>query len=221
MSVGEALVAAGYGAPEIVSSPPAGVSMNPATEDEVKPETYRCLSAWAGAERASAAAKAASAVVTSRARTKRNLSRDTANVKSPDNAEVIRTFTKAFNAGDVDALISCCDPRVEFRSKFAAVGGAVYQGHDGVRQWRRDLEEMWGEQIHSELETLYDVGDHILVFTVLHGRGEQSGAEVDLPAAMVVRLSDGLFVDFRGYTHRDDALEDLGVALDDLEPIAP
>jgi len=61
----------------------------------------------------------------------------------------------------------------------------------------------------------------MLVFTVLHGRGEQSGAEVDLPAAMVIRLRDGLLVDFKGYSHRDDALDDLGVAASELEPIPP
>jgi ketosteroid isomerase-like protein len=142
-------------------------------------------------------------------------------VKSSENADVVRAFTKAFNAGDVDGVIAVCDPQVEFQSTFAAVGGAVYRGHDGIREWHRDLEETWGEDIRSDLETLFEVGERMLVFTVLHGRGEQSGAEVDLPAAMVIRLRNGLLVGFRGYSHRDDALDDLGVTLDDLEPISP
>ena len=142
-------------------------------------------------------------------------------MKSPENADVVRAFTRAFNAGDVDGVIAVCDPQVEFQSTFAAVGGAVYRGHDGIREWHRDLEETWGEDIRSDLETLFEVGERMLVFTVLHGRGEQSGAEVDLPAAMVIRLRNGLLVDFRGYSHRDDALDDLGVRLEQLEPIAP
>jgi len=133
----------------------------------------------------------------------------------------VRAFTRAFNAGDVEGVIAVCDPEVEFQSTFAAVGGAIYRGHDGIRQWHRDLEETWGKEIRSDLETLYEVGERMLVFTVLHGRGEQSGAEVDLPAAMVIRLQNGVLHDFRGYSHRDDALEDLGVALDELEPISP
>jgi ketosteroid isomerase-like protein len=140
---------------------------------------------------------------------------------SQENVEVVRVFTEAFNAGDIDAVIACCDPKVEFHSTFAAVGGGVYYGHDGVRKWYRDLEEIWGEEIRSDLETLFDVGENMLVFTVLRGRGQQSGVEVELPAAMVVRLRDGLLVNLKGYSHRDDALKDLNVAVDALEPIAP
>jgi ketosteroid isomerase-like protein len=140
---------------------------------------------------------------------------------SQENVEVVRVFTEAFNAGDIDAVIACCDPEVEFHSTFAAVGGGVYYGHDGVRKWYRDLEEIWGEEIRSDLETLFDVGENMLVFTVLRGRGQQSGVEVELPAAMVVRLRDGLLVNLKGYSHRDDALKDLNVAVDALEPIAP
>jgi hypothetical protein len=42
-----------------------------------------------------------------------------------------------------------------------------------------------------------------------------------MPYAQVVRWRDGLAVYFKGYVHREDALKDLGVAEDALEPIAP
>jgi hypothetical protein len=81
--------------------------------------------------------------------------------------------------------------------------------------------ETWGEEIRSDLETLFEVGENMLVFTVLQGRGQQSGAEVALPAAMVVQVRDGLLASFKGYSHREDALKDLNVAVEGLEPIAP
>jgi ketosteroid isomerase-like protein len=140
---------------------------------------------------------------------------------SQKNVEVVRVFTEAFNAGDIDAVVACCDPNVEFHSTFAAVGGGVYHGHDGIRRWYLDLQEIWGEKLRSDLETLFDVGESMLVFTVLRGRGQQSGVDVELPAAMVVRLRDGFLVNLKGYSHRDDALKDLNVAVDALEPIAP
>jgi hypothetical protein len=37
----------------------------------------------------------------------------------------------------------------------------------------------------------------------------------------VCKWRDGLIVYFKGYTHREDALTDLGVSEDALEPIAP
>jgi ketosteroid isomerase-like protein len=113
---------------------------------------------------------------------------------SSKHVEIARAFTDAFNAGDVEALISCCHPSVEFHSTFAAVGGEVYHGHDGMRRWHRDLEETWGDEIRSEPEAFFHLGEHLLVFTVLHGRGSQSGAEVVLPVAAVTRLRDGLLV---------------------------
>jgi hypothetical protein len=54
--------------------------------------------------------------------------------------DLVRVFIDAFNAGDIDALIACCDPKAEFHSTFAALGGDVYHGHDGIRKWYRDFE---------------------------------------------------------------------------------
>jgi len=44
---------------------------------------------------------------------------------SEENVEVARAFTEAFNAGDLDRVISCCAPDIEFHSTFAAVGDAL------------------------------------------------------------------------------------------------
>jgi hypothetical protein len=41
---------------------------------------------------------------------------------------ITHAFTDALNRRDIEALVSCCDPSIEFHSTFAAVGGAVYQG---------------------------------------------------------------------------------------------
>jgi hypothetical protein len=114
-----------------------------------------------------------------------------------------------------------CDQQVEFHSLFAAVGDTVHHGHDGIRTWHRDLEDAWGEAIRIESEAYFDVGEHTVAFNVLHGRGRQSGAEVAMPYAQVVQWHDGLMVHFKAYAHREDALGDLGVSEDELEPIAP
>jgi ketosteroid isomerase-like protein len=140
---------------------------------------------------------------------------------SRENVELMRGFTEAFNTRDIEAIIATCDPDIEFHSTFAAVGGEIYHGHDGVRSWYRDIDETWGGEIRSELEAFFDRGDDILTFTVLRGRGRQSGVQVAIPAAIVTRVREGLIVYFKGYAHREDALSELGVSEDALEPIAP
>jgi ketosteroid isomerase-like protein len=140
---------------------------------------------------------------------------------SERNVELTRRYIEAFNARDIERFIACCDPSIEFHSVFAAVGGAVYHEHDGMRSWHRDFEETWGDEIRLEPEAYFDLGEQTLGFYVLHGRGRHSGAEVAMPMAHAIRWRDGLAVYAKSYTHQEDALRDLGVSEDALEPIEP
>ena len=140
---------------------------------------------------------------------------------SERNVELNRRWIEAFNSRDIEAVIALCDPSVEFHSGFAAVGGGVYYGHDGMRRWHRDLKEAWGEQIRLQPEAYFDRGEYLLMFFVYHGRGEHSGAEVATPATSVGQWRDGLLTYTTVYLDRADALRDLGVTEDELEPIAP
>jgi ketosteroid isomerase-like protein len=140
---------------------------------------------------------------------------------SQANVELHRRGVEAFNARDIEALIDTFAPQGEFHSAFASIGGAVYHGHDGLRNWHRDLKDTWGDQIRNEPERYFDLGQHTLLFYVLRGRGRQSGAEVAMPVANVCRWAGGLCVYSKMYLHREDALADLGVTEAELEPIAP
>jgi ketosteroid isomerase-like protein len=137
---------------------------------------------------------------------------------SERNVELHRRFVEAFNMRDLEAMIAYCDPSIEFHSTFAAVGGAVYHGHDGMRSWHRDLAEAWGEGIRIEPEAYFDLGEDTLAFHILHGRGQHSGADVAVPGAGLLRWRDGLIVYLKAYTYREDVLSDLGVCEEELEP---
>ena len=140
---------------------------------------------------------------------------------SQENVDLHRRWFEAYNARDIEALIAYCDPGIEFHSVFAAVGGALYHGHDGMRRWHRDIQDVWGEEISIEPEAYFDLGDRTLVFALLHGRGQGSGAEVAIAGAQVARWRDGRMVYVKAYANKDDALGDLGISEDALEPIAP
>jgi ketosteroid isomerase-like protein len=140
---------------------------------------------------------------------------------SKHNVDLTRRFIEAFNARDTEAYIALCDPSIEWHSIIAAVGGGVYRGHEGIRSWRRDIEDTVGNEIRIEPEAYFDLGEDMLVFGVLHARGRQSGADVAMPAAYVARVRDGLVVYVKAYARRKDALRDLGVSEAELEPIEP
>jgi len=140
---------------------------------------------------------------------------------SEQNVELHRRIYRALNARDADALLALCDPQIEFQPLFAVVSGTVYRGHDGVRSWLRSAEDAWGEDLRSEPEAFFDLGEYTLLFHTMRGRGKKSGAEVAMPAATVAKWRDGLIVYFMSYEQREGALRELGVSEDVLDPIAP
>src|SRR4051812_21545661 len=97
---------------------------------------------------------------------------------SEENVELARRMAEAFNRHDMEVLVSCLDPSVEYHSVMTVPGGAAYHEQDGVRRYFRDFRDAWGDEFRVEPEAFFDLGQHRLVFYVLHGRGQQSGAEV-------------------------------------------
>ena len=140
---------------------------------------------------------------------------------SERDVEVHRRLLEAYNARDTEALLALCDEQIEVHSVFAAPGGADYKGHDGVRTWLQNLEDTWGSEFRVQPEAFFDLGENTLVFSVLHGRGRQTGVDVPMTNAQVAKVADGLIVYLKVYIHREDALRDLGISEDALEPLAP
>jgi hypothetical protein len=104
---------------------------------------------------------------------------------------------------------------------FAAVGGAVYHGHDDLPRYFRDLTDAWGDEIRIAPEAYFDLGEHTLLFLLFHGRGRHSGAEVAMSLGLAARWRADLIIYLKSYPHREDALSDLGVSEEELEPIDP
>jgi ketosteroid isomerase-like protein len=140
---------------------------------------------------------------------------------SKRNVELHRRFNEAFNTRDVEAFIALCDPHVEFHTLFAAVGGVVYHGNKELPRYFRDIADAWGDDLRVEPETFFDLGEQTLAFNVGHGRGRHSGAEVAMPFGQLVKWRNGVCVSYKAYARREDALRDLGVSEDELEPIEP
>src|SRR6266699_1008930 len=125
---------------------------------------------------------------------------------SVGNVELLRHMVEVYNERDVEAFIEHCDPGIEWHSAFAPLSGAPYSGHEGIRQWHREMQETWGDQIRVEPEAYFGLGENTLIFAVLHGRGQHSGAQVAMPYALVARWHEDLVVYMKAFTDRDEAL---------------
>jgi ketosteroid isomerase-like protein len=140
-----------------------------------------------------------------------------------ENVELLRRWFQALNARDIEELTALSDPSGVFISSLAAVegAGAAYRGHDGLRRYFEDLADAWGGELRIKTEAYFDLGEHTLAFNVVYARGSHSGAQVTMPYVAVTKWHHGLMVYIKAYPDKEEALRDLGVAEDDLEPIAP
>ena len=103
------------------------------------------------------------------------------------NVEVFRRAFDAINRRDAEALLSELDPEVEWHGAILiAMGGdrAVYRGHEGVREWLRDVYETLSE-FHADYPEIWDLGDRTVAIGVVRGRGTASDAEIESPHGTV------------------------------------
>jgi ketosteroid isomerase-like protein len=126
------------------------------------------------------------------------------------NVEAAERIYAARLRGDLDALLSELDPRVEWRPHLTALGGGCIRGHDGVRKYLASLDEEW-DDFRQELEKVFDAGDRVVVFLKTHGRGRASGVELHLEVAHLLRFTDGKCVENTTYLDRDEALSAAGL----------
>ena len=93
----------------------------------------------------------------------------------------------------------------------ASTQGRGYRGHDGLRQWGRDMEDTW-EYFRIEAMELTDAGDRVVASVHLHGRGRVSGAAVDLYVAHVWTFRNGRVVRMEVHDDVAEALKAVGLS---------
>lgn len=136
--------------------------------------------------------------------------RDTGQTMSQENVERLREIYEAFNATK-QVVIEALTSDVVFIQPDAEVGGeGVYHGREGVVRGVQDLTEIF-DDFHVESEKFFDLGDQVLAFVRLRGRGRASGAPIDEPLAHLITFHGELVAEWRVYPNRDEALEAVGL----------
>jgi hypothetical protein len=93
----------------------------------------------------------------------------------------------AYNRRDPNAWVAVWSPDCEWHPFLTArvEGDPGYHGHNGMRAWFEDVDEMFSE-MHVELDRFREVGDRLLVLGQMTATGRVSGAEVSSEVAWVV-----------------------------------
>ena len=133
---------------------------------------------------------------------------------SEENVEALKRGTAAFNDRDIDAFLEVLDADVEMHlTLFVAMIGetSVYRGHEGVRQFFRDLDDAFSE-FQLEISEIRDLGDRTVSFGHLHGRGKASRAEVESPVAYLHEFKNGKAKRIDDFFDPEEALEAAGLS---------
>ena len=90
----------------------------------------------------------------------------------------------------------------------ANLAANVYRGHEGVRQWTRDL---WGEWESFEVSVgeVTERGDWLLYRSGFWGADAPAGRTIDAEIFHLARMRDGLIVRIEGFRERDAAIRAL------------
>jgi hypothetical protein len=126
---------------------------------------------------------------------------------SSANVEIVRRALAARRSEFEDLL----DPSVRLDLSERVFNPAVYEGYDGIMQWRAEVAETW-DYYRSEAQEFFEGPEIVVLFTQERGRGKGSGVEVQQkPTALLCRLRMDRVSEIRLYHDRQRALRDAGI----------
>ena len=125
--------------------------------------------------------------------------------------EAVVALSEAITRRDPDAAVALCHPEVEFLSMLA-VSGRRYLGHEGIRQYFRDVESAWEEWRVEVHRTVAAPDGRVAVVMTMHVRGLESGAELSERTGHVWTLRDRLLLRNEPYRDPDEALREVGAS---------
>jgi ketosteroid isomerase-like protein len=130
---------------------------------------------------------------------------------SQENVEIVRRLYDALNRDDIEGAIELTDPAVRYDLSERVFNPAVYEGHDGIRRFAADLNEVWDE-FRAEPVEFIDTGETVVVSHRVHARGKGSGVKVELPSSSLYMLRERRVFAIRMYREHADALEAAGLS---------
>jgi ketosteroid isomerase-like protein len=128
-----------------------------------------------------------------------------------DKAELVRRSNEAYNARDIDAYLDTVSESVVFRSRFSAMDQAVYRGHDDLRRYFAELDEVWA-RYDMGLRRSVTAGDRVVGLFELSAVGRASNVRVAERPGVVFTVEGGKIVQIEAFPTHAEALEAVGLS---------
>ena len=134
---------------------------------------------------------------------------------SEENVELVRRAFAEFGATrdgvEKAARSGLVAPDIEIDFSALHPDGPIVRG---LERWREHADSLpWGGSLKLEPERYFDVDDErVLVFVRVTAEGEESGVPVEMRDAHEFTIRDGVFVRWKVYADRTEALEAAGLS---------
>jgi ketosteroid isomerase-like protein len=129
---------------------------------------------------------------------------------SQANLELVRRNNQAYNARDVAAYLDTVADSVSFRSRFSAMDRVVYQGHDAMRRYFNELDEVWS-RYEMSLQRMVPAGDRVAALFHLYAVGRESDLQLEERPGVVFTIEDGKIVQIDAFPTQAEALAEVGL----------
>ena len=100
-----------------------------------------------------------------------------------------RAWLAAWNGGRAGPILEIADPEVEIHAVTLGIEGRHYTGHDGLRQWMRDLRDRFNAR--SRADAIEPVGDDAVLIRGTIFVDDGYGGEEEQCFVMLVHLKGG------------------------------
>jgi hypothetical protein len=135
---------------------------------------------------------------------------------SQENVELVRRamepFNQHFETPEVDLSAFARDVTVD--NLAATFDGAVYHGHDGLREWLSLHRGMWKHQQTEAEEFIPASKDHVVVPIRIVSVG-RNDVETVAHAVLVMTVRECKIAHVKGYQTKAEALEAVGLSKQD------
>ena len=129
---------------------------------------------------------------------------------SQENAEVVRAFYEAWNAGNMDAVHQACDPEIIMRTPEGWPEPGPYFGRDAVARAFEQVRETFDSDWQELVSDLVHVGDRVAVRTIWHGVGHGPELKQESTPVFTVRRGRVFYIEF--FSDHAEALEAVGLS---------
>jgi ketosteroid isomerase-like protein len=123
---------------------------------------------------------------------------------------VVKAVFAAFAERDLERVLELIDPEVEFTPMTSDFAGRTepYRGHEGIREYFRDVSRVW-DDLRLSPRDYRDIGGVVLVTGRVNARS--AARIVDGSTGWIWRVRDGRVVYARVYASAAEAEEAAGV----------